>query len=202
MTRMTTLSRPIALALALLLASGTLPGALAARKDKAPKQAQVTGTVRGMDGAPAAGIEVVFAPLHANAAEPRRGTSDAKGEYQVANLPYGLWQVALVQGGKVYAGNRVIVLAPGKKEKANFELGPFTAEDRTAGIEPGQKVAGLETPATGIARLQERLTRGGLAWFRTGKGVATLIGGSALLVGLIILSAEDDDPVTTTVPAN
>ncbi|RMF72961.1 MAG: hypothetical protein D6738_09975, partial [Acidobacteria bacterium] len=71
-------------------------------------------------------------------------------------------------------------------------LGGFQVADEALGLRPDQPVPGLDRPAAGVARIAIRDRAAGWAWFRTGAGVATVVGGGALVVAALILASEDD----------
>ena len=111
---------------------------------------------------------------------------------------HGLYDVSFSKDGQAWVGNRVLLVSPKKKQKANFQLGPFLPGDKAAGLEAGAPAPGTAIASTGVARLEEKTGPSGLAWFRTGKGVAVLIGGSALLVGAIIALGKNSSVSTST----
>jgi hypothetical protein len=52
-----------------------------------------------------------------------------------------------------------------------------------------------------VARLKEDTGAKGLAWFRTGKGVAVVVGGGILIVAGVILLTNPDDTETSVSPS-
>lgn len=198
-------ARAVAFTLASLLA--TLP-ALAAdatpsTDEKAATVASNSGTsvlsgkVKLADGHAAGGLTMTLAPL-----ESRSGVVTAvvgaDGTYKIEGLLHGLYDVSFSKDGQAWVGNRVLLVSPKKKQKANFQLGPFLPGDKTAGLEVGSPAPGTKIASTGVARLEERTGPSGLAWFRTGKGVAVLIGGSALIVGAIIALGKNSSVSNST----
>ena len=193
------LSRPVSRWCALACASSIAllsPTTLtvAAKKEtlKPPKGALLHGVVRDAKGEAAlAGARVVLTPM-AGKGEPRSEITDASGKYAFEKLPHGLFEIAFEHEGQAYIGNRTLMIAPGREHEANFRLGPFEVRDELAGLTPGQKTPGLESGAGGVARLEERVGPTGLAWFRTGKGVAVLVLGGALAVAGVIALADSN----------
>jgi hypothetical protein len=206
------MSRALAAALSVLVGVGGIPSVLAAPADPTAGQsprtaavplvkgAEMTGKILASDGTPAAGAKIVLTPLEA-AGPARDAMTSRDGTYAVTSLAHGLYEVGVERNGQAFAGNRVILISPRQKHKANFRLGPFAPQDKAAGLDAGQEVAGLEPLSTGVARLDEKTGPTGLAWLRTGKGVAIFVGGAALLVaGLIALGGNKSTSVSSSSP--
>ncbi len=189
------------LVLGLLLGPAALPGLARERKEADPLgTSTIRGTVRDASGRPVAGLTVAAECME----EPgtiRRARTDDKGRYRLEGLRYGHWKLAFEGNDGAWPANRVLLVPPRKKVEANFTLGPARPEDEELGLRPGTKVPLAERPATGVAHLEEKLGPSGWAWFRTGKGVAVLLGGSALLVAGVIALAEDTNQVIAS-PSN
>lgn len=165
-----------------------------------PGEAELAGEITTADGSPAAGATVQIEPIKTPEAT-RRTTVDDRGGYQFANLVHGYYRIAVEYRGEVFAANRVLLVPPGREVEANFQLTGFELQDELIGLGPAREVAGMPGAVSGVARLEERIGPTGWAWFRTGKGVAVLVGGGALLVaGLIALSENDDQ--TSASPLN
>ena len=183
------------LVLALLLGPATFPGLARGRKGADPvATSTVEGTVRDASGQTLEGVTVLAECLE----DPGRtleATTDARGRYRLEGLRYGHWKLAFRRGDRAWPSNRVLLVPPRKKVEANFTLGPALPEDEDLGLAPGKEVPLAGRPAAGVAHLEEKLGPSGWAWFRTGKGVAVLLGGSALLVAGVIALAEDDNEV-------
>lgn len=198
------LKKLTALTLCALLALAGVPARAAKKSETKPsKGAELAGVIRDEGGKPLPGVRVVLTALEGAAAS-FSTTTDGGGAYELTHLPSGLFEISFAFDGKAYVGNRVLLIAPEQKQKANFRLGGFTPQDSIAGLTPGQKVPGLEGTAAGVGRLEERTGPTGLAWFRTGKGVAVLVAGAAALVGGLITFAEKGSdktaPISPTSP--
>ncbi|MBP7147045.1 MAG: carboxypeptidase regulatory-like domain-containing protein [Acidobacteria bacterium] len=169
---------------------------------KSEPKAEIRGTVRDQNGATVTGARLVLSPLET----PERSlsaTTDEKGQYTLRAVQRGYYSVAVDFAGKAYVGNRTVLVQPARDLRADFQLGPFLPEDAFLGLKEGEPVASLGQPAAGVARLHERSANAGLAWLRTGKGVAVLIGGGVLAVGaLIALAGDDDEPSRPASPSN
>lgn len=120
-------------------------------------------------------------------------TTGSKGRCEIENLIYGMHAIAIEVGGEAYPANRTLLIPPERRAEAEFVLGGFRPTDADLGLSPGEAVElAAGRPAAGVARLQERLGPTGWAWLRTGRGATVLVGGTALAVGLIILTTDDD----------
>ena len=121
-------------------------------------------------------------------------TTNSSGDARLEDLPYGHYVFSFkAADGRLYVGNRALLVGPKRDEKGSFTLGPFMSQDEKLGLTPGMAVPAFEGNATGVARLEENLGPTGWAWLRTGRGVALVVGGGTLIVAALIASAEDDD---------
>lgn len=126
--------------------------------------------------------------------EPFFATTDSSGEARLEELPYGHYVFSFeTADGRVFVGNRALLVGPKRDEKGTFVLGPFQSKDDKLGLTPGMEVPAFAGKATGVARLEEKLGPTGWAWLRTGRGVALVVGAGTLIVAALIASAEDDD---------
>jgi hypothetical protein len=188
--------RPLCLLLAACLAAlPTVPraqsGAAAPVDVDLPATSELTVLVHDTAGEPLAGVEVVLGTPEG--AIVTRSTTDPDGEVHFEELHHGYYQVAFRRDGEAYAANRVLLVEPEEEHEATFELGGFTARARDLGLSAGDEVPLLGEPAAGVAKLDEAYGPTGWAWFRTGKGVAVLIGGGAMLVGGIVALTDAED---------
>ena len=165
-----------------------------------PKTSSATITVVDEGQQPLEGVEVVLGTPEGKILA--RATTDDEGVAAFENLHHGYRQVAFRWQGDAYVANRVLMLSPEDELEATFLLGDFTAREKDVGLAPGQAVPLLGEPAVGVATLDESFGPTGWAWFRTGKGVAVLIGSGALLVGGIVAltDAEDEFIVSPSEP--
>lgn len=192
------LRRVLALLLVLILPVSVWPASAAGKS----KPSRLTGTVKDSAGKPLEGVQVILTPLESRTQGPQQVASGAHGKFAFNNLEYGLYDVAFIFQGKAFAGNRVLMLPPAKKVEANFKLSPFQGVDKEMGLVEGQKVTGTELLASGVGRLEERLGPSGWAWFRTGKGVAVLVGSGAAIVGGLIALSGNDKPISPSQPSS
>lgn len=160
------------------------------------------GTAFDAAGTGLEGLTVTVGALE-NANARRTVMTNEKGEFLLEGLPYGYYQLSFEYGGQAYPSNRVLLLAPGKILKADFRLGAIEPLDQSLGLKLGDTDELLGRVTGGVARLVERTGPSGLAWFRTGKGVATLVGGGALMVAVLIATSDSGtlaQPVSPSSP--
>lgn len=194
--RLPDVRRPVA---ALLLTLWLLPSGPAWA---ATGTSRVSGVLTDQQGNAIAGAKVVMGSLEKPGSAASTVTDQA-GRYSLDGLTYGHYNVAFEVLGKGYPANRVLTVPPRRRVEANFQLGDFRPDDAQLGLTAGGKVALLDLPAAGIARLEERLGPSGWAWFSTGKGVAVLVaGGAAVVAGLIALSSGDNNKSSNPSPSS
>jgi hypothetical protein len=198
--------RPLSCLLALLVALLPAQPLLGAEAEEEPQEGSLATsslelTVRSAEGKPLEGVEVVMDRLRGDE-PPVRGETGADGQLVMDGLVYGNYRLAFRYGDRAFPANRVLNLRPGREQEAEFTLEGFSPEDRRLGLEPGDPVPLLDEPAAGVAHLTEKTGPSGWAWLTTGKGVAVLVGGGALLVGGLIAVADDDeeDPLSPVEP--
>jgi hypothetical protein len=180
-----------------------LPAGLAAPADDEaaaatpPAKSGLRGTIVLDDERPAAGARVLLIDMTDTDSVRYSTETSARGSYRLQSLQHGYYQIVIVLGERVFLGNRVLLLEPEKEEEADFTLADVAPRDAREGVTEATEIPALGTTAGGIARLQEATGPTGWAWFRTGKGVAVLIGsGAAVVAGLITLSDDEkDEPV-------
>jgi hypothetical protein len=160
----------------------------------APKTSELE--IEVLEGGDGIGDVRVAAEHIESASPPFFSTTGSGGEARLENLPYGHYVFSFqTADGRIYVGNRALLVGPKRDEKGTFVLGPFQSQDDKLGLSPGMDVPAFEGEATGVARLEENLGPTGWAWLRTGRGVALVVGGGTLIVAALIASAEDDDEV-------
>ena len=182
------------LAVCSLVLAGAMPPLAASGSEQEAIEQIATSSVRvsleTTAGEPAVGATVVLTAMDVEGFEGRCVTDDA-GRCTIEPLVYGLYRVAIVSNDEAFIGNRTVIVRPDRKEKLEITLGGFQPADARLGLRPGEPVPALDRPAAGVARIAEKDRASGWAWVRTGKGVAAIVGSSALLVGLLISASED-----------
>jgi len=155
------------------------------------KPSRIEGTVQLSDGGPARGARVLLVSM-ADREVRIAGETAKDGSYAIEPVAHGYYEIVFETGEGRFIGNRILLVPPGKDTEANFVLDRFRPQDERSGLTPATAVPGLGGEARGVARLEERLGPSGWRWFRTGKGVAVLLGGGTLLVAGLIALADDE----------
>jgi len=170
-------------------------GGQAAAETTPAGKAQLRGTLLDDQGRPVSGARVLLSPMLGKTTI--ETSSDAGGEFLFENLPHGYYRVAFEVEGRAYPSNRILLIPPEEKVEVTFDLGGFLPEDRSLGLSPDQPAPLLGKASSGVAHLRENTGPSGWAWFRTGRGVAVLVGGGTLFVaGLIALSSSSENVVS------
>lgn len=195
--------------LATLLLVGPLP--LAAFAAGMAGTVVISGTVRSAaDGKPAPGAQVYAVHLDTKQVF-KSGPSDADGKYSIPGLPFGYYDIAVLDASGLYLANRVINAPAGEKQEISLSLGPPQPEDTEWwSAEPDRRIPGLDRVPDGVARIIEgKPPKGGLATAQAGTKEAAaattaaktatglkaaswlvpLLGGA----GIIVLGALADD---------
>ena len=142
----------------------------------APGTSKLSGKVLAADGKTAAtGVRVIAYHLSTEQVF-MSSTTGRGGDYSIADLPYGYFDLAVETADGLYVGNQVINLPPAGKAGVIFTLSSFTSGDPT-----GRAFAGSEQDSVGMAQMREKLK--GREFWRSPKGIAILAGsgGAALL---------------------
>jgi len=184
------LIRPAALLAVLLLA---LPAQLLpalAQDAKEPGQGALRGKIFQDDGkTPAAGATVRAVHLDTNEIFEGAPTT-ADGKYEVKGLPYGYYNLIVETAEGSYLSNRILNVPPEKKVEASFMLTDSRPEEREWWeAEPSRRVPGMDGPPDGVARIIEKRDTG--SFWKSGGGIAVMVGGGALIVGALVLTADD-----------
>ena len=162
-------------------------------------KSSIKGQVLGEDGKAASGGRVRLALMDSDDVLEAEIQSD--GSFLFESLPHGYYRLVFEVEDGAFPSNRILLVPPKEKVKATFQLGGFLPEDRNLGFAPDQPAPLAGGKTRGVAHLLEKTGPGGWAWFRTGKGVAVLIGGGTLLVaGLIALTSSEESIVSPSSP--
>ena len=167
--------RGIASLLSVILIGGT--GAFAS---PAPASLQGTVTVKG-GTAPIAGAVVLVGNPRDGSIVPS-GPADAQGHFAVAPLPPATYQLAVKQGERLWVVDAPVTLAPGQ------------AREVTVGIDPQQ------APSPAEADKEEKKDK--MSFWNNPLTASLIVVGAAIVVGVIIDAATDDDEPTPASPAN
>ena len=120
--------------------------------------------------------------------------TDKKGEYVIANLPYGYFDLAVDREDGLYVANRVVNLAPAATAEVLMTIVPFQPSQASL-LRP---YPGSDREPVGIA--ESKLKPKGREFWRSPKGVAIISGiGGAALLAIALGSDSDDEEVATEV---
>lgn len=195
------LSRPAALLLALLLIlPASVPSALGQGTTE-PGRGSLSGKIFQEDQkSPAGGVTVRAVHLDTNEIfEGAPTTPD--GKYEVKGLPYGYYNLIVETAEGLYLSNRILNVPPEKKVEASFLLTESRPEEKEWWeAEPSRRVPGMDRPPDGVARIIEKRDTG--SFWKSGTGIAVMIGGGALIVGALVLSADDSTSEPPASPSN
>jgi len=111
------------------------------------------------------------------------------GEYRIAQVPYGYYDLAIETPDGLFVANRVVNVAPSASAVVTFTILPF--DPSTA--ELTRKHPASEADPAGLAELQSK-PRGREFW-RSPAGVAVLAGvGGGALLAIAATSDSENDP--------
>ncbi|MEW5806830.1 MAG: carboxypeptidase-like regulatory domain-containing protein [Acidobacteriota bacterium] len=117
--------------------------------------------------------------------------TDASGSYSLKHLPYGYYDIAVETEEGLFISTQALNIAPNTKTSISFAISSF--EEQPAEWWEGKEkpqIPVLKKESTGIARILEK--KGAKAFFKSGKGVATILAGSAAAIGIAIAAGGDD----------
>jgi len=151
---------------------------------------EIRGKVLGMDGKPAAGVEVLA--YHLATEETFSATTNGKGEFLMTELPYGYFDMAARSADGLYVADQVANVSPTGKNIVEFRLQLFSAStqaDRRA-------FPGADEAPIGLARVMDQRMVGESFW-RGPKGISILAGGGALV--LLAFTGSGSEPAASPV---
>jgi len=192
---MLTLQLRSSLAVILSIFVAASPAPLMAKTPKTAETSRLSGRITLENGENAADVRIVMRRMESEA-PPLEARTDSRGHYVFKAVRYGYYELAFEKDGVAYASNRLLDIPPDEKVEADFTLGGFRPEDAETALalDDPLPLLGPETRAAGVARLAENFGPSGWAWFRTGKGVAVLVGGGALAV-VALIALSDPNPI-------
>lgn len=142
---------------------------------------RLEGTVLGLDGTPASGIEVVL--IGENGAEISSATTDANGNYAIAAVPAGAYGLGLVlrNGTAVTVPGDDVVLVAGEVTRRDLQLVQAGTSTPKTAVEPPPVTAGkAELWWAGLSPVMKGVVIGG--------GVAAIA-----LIAVAVSGGDDDD---------
>jgi hypothetical protein len=125
-----------------------------------------SGKVLGTDGLPAVGVEVLT--YHLATAELFSATTDGKGAFTLAALPYGYFDLAARAADGLYAADQVANVSAGGKNVIKLRLQPFN-DSTQADL---RAFPGADEIPVGLAHVISQQTKE--SFWRSPKGVAIL----------------------------
>jgi hypothetical protein len=147
--------RWIACLLALVVAFGTqLPAAQAA--DGATGTVTIVGTILSAStNQPMPGAQVYVVHLDTKQVF-KSAPSEGNGKYQIQGLPFGYYDIAVLDTSGLFLANRVINAPAGEKLEISLALGAPQPEDTEWwSAEPDRRIPGLDRVPDGVARIVE-----------------------------------------------
>jgi len=186
-------------------AGAPVPGRSTAKSAKSPKAKKVAppphstleGQIFGADGKKGLrGAVLEVRPLDGGPAS-KSSASDSRGRFRVKGLDYGWSEVVIHTDKGSFLGDQAINLPPGRKVSATFSL--LETGDRPESWWKDRAVdppPDLASSLSGMAAAQQRLT--GVEYWKSPGGIAILIGGGVLALGLVAAGGHKYKPPTTT----
>ncbi len=117
--------------------------------------------------------------------------TDASGSYTLSRLPYGYYDIAVETKDGLFVSTQAINLPPDTKIAVSFAITSFeeTPKEWWEGKEKPQ-IPAVGKESTGLAKILEK--KGAKAFWKSGKGVATILLGSAAVIALGVSGGGDD----------
>lgn len=172
---------------------------LIAQTEPAPEPAtsgegRIVGQVSLPDGSAATGATIIAYHLSTETVF-RAEIADAKGRFELAELPYGYFDLAVQTDDGLFVSDEVVNVPPSGKTSVNMTLSPGLTSDT-----PPRGFAGLDQTATGVAQVDSKASGG--AFWKSAKGIAILGGvGGAILLAIALSGGDDDEqPASPTTP--
>jgi len=155
--------------------------------------ARILGRVLDSSGKAVAGSTVLA--YHLSSAQTFSSPeTDSHGEFELTDLPYGYFDIAVKSPSGLFVASEVVNVPPAGKVSVTMTLVPGGA----TGSEP-RGFAGLDEPAVGVAEMGTRKTGG--QFLKSPAGLAILGGvGGALLLALALGGGDDEAPASPSNP--
>jgi uncharacterized surface anchored protein len=188
MTHARTLEKSLALLLVVLTASLGLPAF--AGSSAASLQGRI---LRASTGAPLQGAVVKLA-LRSDAKAFESAKTDEKGGYTIPSLPAGNYDVAVEADGGMYIVPAPMALQAGEQRSLSLSVMP-----KEATAEPTAPSGGGEAPKGGQGAAKPATTAAKTGGFlHSAWGGAVLVVGSAVVIGAVVNSADNDNPASAS----
>jgi hypothetical protein len=155
---------------------------------------EIHGRVQAEAGGALAGATVYAYHLSSEAVFTSTVTN-AKGEYEILDLPYGYFDIAVETDEGLFLANQVINVSPSAKTVLTLGLAKYTASDAA----DARAFPGSEAQPIGVARVEEKAR--GAAFWKSPAGIGIIAGGGALLLLLIASGGSDSDDTPSVSPS-
>jgi hypothetical protein len=181
--------------LAMLLA---VPPATFAQDGDSATGSEIAGKVELGEGGGLAGATVLA--YHLSSEEVFTSTvTNTKGQYQILDLPYGYFDIAVETEEGLYLATQVVNVSPSGKTVLTLVLAKYTADDAA----DARTFPGSDAEPIGLASIEEKA--GGAAFWKSPAGIGIIAGGGALLLLLIASGGDSDDtppPASASAPTD
>jgi len=167
-----------------------LPSVAFAQEGEGGEVSEISGRILDEAGQPVVGAKVMAYHLSTEQVYSSDPTN-AKGEYEIGELPYGYFDVAIETPDGLYVATQVVNVSPASKSVLALTLSPYTAAE----ADDGRSFPGTDETPVGLARLREKPK--GADFWKSGKGIGIIAGGGAVLLLLIASSGGGDDTSPT-----
>ncbi|MCH7780291.1 MAG: carboxypeptidase regulatory-like domain-containing protein [Acidobacteria bacterium] len=152
---------------------------------------EIRGKVLGTDGRPAAGVEILA--YHLATEEVFTTTTDGKGRFTLADLPYGYFDLAVRSSAGLYVSDQVANVSPTGQNVIAFRLLPFYSSTRA----DQRAFPGADEIPVGLASVIDQRMVGDSFW-RSAKGISIVAGGAAVV--LLALAGGSGSTASPTLP--
>ena len=179
--------RRLATALSVLVTLLVPP--LAVAQDAASEPAgtgRLAGRVVRGDGAAANGATVLAYHLSSEQLF-RHEATDAKGKFEIAALPYGYFDIAVVTSEGLFVADGVVNLPPAGKTSVSLTLLPGTNEGTLRAF------PGTDAATVGVAAIDRKSATGSFWGSPAGIGI---IAGAGVIALVSIAGGGDDEPAS------
>ena len=150
----------------------------------------LTGKIFGSDGTTPLSNAIVRAYHIESGKLYNSAPSDSSGSYTLSHLPYGYYDIAVETKEGLFVSTQAINIPPDTKIAVSFALTSFAESPKEwwEGKEKPQ-IPATGKESSGIAKILEK--KGGKAFWKSGKGVATILLGSAAALGIAAAGGGD-----------
>ncbi len=116
--------------------------------------------------------------------------TDPSGNYSLTRLPYGYYDLAVETKDGLFVSTQAINVAPNTKLNVSFSLTAFDEKPEWWEGKEKPQIPAMQEESSGIAKILQK--KGPKAFWKSGKGVATILVSSAVVIGLAAAGGGDD----------